>query len=238
MKITTSIFLVLILLACSNNEFDDFTINSDVDSFLDFDIVDPTANNFMGQSYTVKSEQDFKYGTRVSKHDSRNNGVYLQMKSLSEDSLFVNTSLRFQLEQSELSTFEIFEIQFVYAESKDNLRQLNENTFTYFANKNLFQTLKEYDWSKSDPMDANRIIFRIPYAETPFADGRGVVSQGFYHGHQNFDLNAIEYDATTDQITIEGNFNLYVTDFGKFVMGCGYGTYYHINDANFFAQID
>jgi len=233
MRLLFVLSVIICLVSCGKN-IEDVNQKSTDNFFLNFEI--QAYENWVelnDQKFSVESSQDLSYGVHISKHDYYNNGIYISERNNSPDSLFVNTAIRFNITKAELDSFKVYEIQFVYKEAKENLIEESDSTYSYISNKALYHKLGQYLWSENVFEDLNQMIFRIPNETSEFSLDMPLTSSGFNLEHEQFELTKIIYNEDSDQIEVEGTFDITVK-----LLSCGYVLFYEVKNANFLALIE
>ena len=245
MRILFPILIILGLLSCQKNEFDnDLEVRSAPEYYLEFKVSEV---GVFGESVTESSDpiyctQDVELESYIT--EAREiYGIWRITDDLEEDSIWVNCQLRFDIEGIENLEIPI-DLIFLYKESKEMLEFTSNNQYTYKSKEHLAEKLRTMDWTNFDWRGLNSLMVFSVQLDNPIIeevlgdDNHGfdipeINNTMFYYDWENFSFTNVHYSEVTDKIVLEGEFDVSLK-----LLSCGFWNFVNINDAHFRAMID
>lgn len=156
---------------------------------------------------------------------------------LDEDSIAIIGNVRFI--QSVGSTFpeDLFDLEFVLTEARDNLEQNTDGTYRYLDKEVLANRLATENFGNNSLFSGNNVSQMMLTLAQPVEPLSGwgdmlLSSNGFYFPHEVLDLTEVSYLAEQDAIVIGGTFEVELK-----VLSCGFYSFYSVQEASFRALI-
>ena len=156
---------------------------------------------------------------------------------LDEDSIAIIGNVRFI--QSVGSTFpeDLFDLEFVLTEARDNLEQNTDGTYRYLDKEVLANRLATENFGNNSLFSGNNVSQLLLTLAQPVEPLSGwgdmlLSSNGFYFPHEVLDLTEVSYLAEQDAIVIGGTFEVELK-----VLSCGFYSFYSVQEASFRALI-
>lgn len=234
-------FLFLLLAACSqqtdiqsveaNVSKIDYALNFDI-SKVDYQAIDESS------TYSINAIQATDYGFKLESLSQQDIIHYYFNHPVSDDSLNLIGSLYFENQDQDLFNTQELLLQFVFPEAKSNLIQLPDSTYTYQSNLALHSRLSEIDWNNQKLFTENnfgQFIMTVPNStnlDMNWHPADYLSSNGFYFDYETLNIETIEFDYITGDITLIGNFNVDLK-----ILSCGFYSFFRVENANFEAKI-
>ena len=156
---------------------------------------------------------------------------------LDVDSIAIIGNVRFI--QSVGSTFseDLFDLEFVLTEARDNLEQNADDTYSYLDKQVLAHRLATENFGNNSLFsgyNVNQLMLTLPQPqETLEGWGEMVLSSnGFYFPYEVLDLTEVSYLAEEDAIVVGGTFAVELK-----ILSCGFYSFYSVHQASFRALI-
>lgn len=203
--------------------------------YLELDISDILYTNPDEQDTThVNADQDLDFAFTFKDLALEDRYLYFaNTYGLSPDSIAIVGNIRFV--QSPNSTFpeDLFDLEFVLTEARDNLEQNADGTYTYLDKEVLAHRLATENFGNNSLFggyNVSQMLLTLPQPQE-LLNGWGEMvlsSNGFYFPYENLDLTEVSYLAEEDAIVVGGTFAVELK-----VMSCGFYSFYAVQQASF-----
>ena len=234
-------FLILIICSCSqqtdiqsieaNVSKIDYALNFDI-SKVDYQSIDEST------TFPIIASQSATYDFKLESLSEQELIHFYFNHPVSEDSINLIGTLSFTNQNQDQFNAEELLLQFVYPESKANLTQLPDSSYTYQSNLALHTRLSEIDWNNQKLFTENnygQFVMTVPNStnlEMDWHPADYLSSNGFYFDYETLNIESIDFDYITGDITLTGQFNVDLK-----ILSCGFYSFYRVENANFEAKI-
>lgn len=207
--------------------------------FLELDISGIDYVNPENQDTThVSTDQDLDFSCTFKDLSLGDRYLYFaDTYGLAADSIAIIGNVRFI--QSIGSTFseDLFDLEFVLTEARDNLEQNADGTYRYLDKQVLANRLATENFGNNSLFTGNNVSQLMltlpqPMEVLPGWEENLLSSNGFYFPYEVLDLTEVSYLAEEDAIVIGGTFEVELK-----VLSCGFYSFYSVQQASFRALI-
>ena len=156
---------------------------------------------------------------------------------LDEDSIAIIGNVRFIQSVGSAFPEDLFDLEFVLTEARDNLEQNTDGTYRYLDKEVLANRLATENFGNNSLFSGNNVSQLLLTLAQPVEPLSGwgdmlLSSNGFYFPHEVLDLTEVSYLAEQDAIVIGGTFEVELK-----VLSCGFYSFYSVQEASFRALI-
>ena len=156
---------------------------------------------------------------------------------LDEDSIAIIGNVRFIQSVGSAFPEDLFDLEFVLTEARDNLEQNTDGTYRYLDKEVLANRLATENFGNNSLFSGNNVSQMMLTLAQPVEPLSGwgdmlLSSNGFYFPHEVLDLTEVSYLAEQDAIVIGGTFEVELK-----VLSCGFYSFYSVQEASFRALI-
>jgi hypothetical protein len=186
----------------------------------------------------VNADQDLDFNLTFKDVATEDRYLYFaNTYGLASDSIAIIGNIRFI--QSVGSTFpeDLFDLEFVLTEARDNLAQNADGTYVYLDNQVLANRLATENFGNNSLFSGNNVSQLLLTLAQPIEPLQGwgdmlLSSNGFYFPHEVLDLTEVSYLAEEDAIVVGGTFEVELK-----ILSCGFYSFYSVQHASFRALI-
>ena len=148
-----------------------------------------------------------------------------------KDSLYFIFTIRYFPDNTS-SKIPHYDLQFVYYEAKNKLKENMDGSFTYVDNKDLYDILLHTEWESQTHESQVLVSFPETFVHDSLIIEGITSSNGFIFEDEQFTVSKVEWDDINHTIKLAGSFNVYMKG-----LSCGFYNFYEIEKANFTAPI-
>ena len=207
--------------------------------YLELDINDVLYASPAEQDTThVNADQDLDFAFTFKDLALEDRYLYFaNTYGLDEDSIAIIGNVRFIQSVGSAFPEDLFDLEFVLTEARDNLEQNTDGTYRYLDKEVLANRLATENFGNNSLFSGNNVSQLLLTLAQPVGPLSGwgdmlLSSNGFYFPHEVLDLTEVSYLAEQDAIVIGGTFEVELK-----VLSCGFYSFYSVQEASFRALI-